>query len=293
MYIYTAVPLYYQTDDKKFSLYKPAGISVNERRVEKGLLPGRLYVKRQDKIKSVWELQKTLNRQLKEDLSSNRPENLKKTLINIVQESFAEPRGGSLEGLSETANILVKETIKESDIVNNFLNVSYKNYTTVLHSINVMVLALGYAAYEKYSLAEKKILGLSALLHDVGKIKITAELFTAPKKLSDDEFKMMQTHTVLGYQILSNCKFGNPEIKLCALQHHEKLDGSGYPGGLKQFSKQAQIIGLIDSYEALTNDDRPYRNVLAPLKALTILKDDVEQGKFDKKIFENFAYSLL
>ncbi len=103
----------------------------------------------------------------------------------------------------------------------------------------------------------------------------------------------MQRHTIEGYNILTNCQFKNKEIKFTALYHHEKLDGSGYPYGKKKISETAQIIGLIDCYEALTNDDRPYRSAIDPLSALTLIKKDVEEGKFDSNIFEKFAYSLL
>jgi HD-GYP domain-containing protein (c-di-GMP phosphodiesterase class II) len=71
------------------------------------------------------------------------------------------------------------------------------------------------------------------------------------------------------------------------------MDGSGYPNGSIRISRMAQIVAIIDCYEALTNDDRPYRSASEPLKALTIIKDDVEAGKFNKKSFEKFAYSLL
>ena len=93
--------------------------------------------------------------------------------------------------------------------------------------------------------------------------------------------------------MLSRCKFSNPDIKLSALQHHEKVDGSGYPGGISRIPKISQIVGIIDCYEALTNDDRPYRSAMDPLKALTIIKDDVVAGKFNRRIFEKFCYSLI
>ena len=103
----------------------------------------------------------------------------------------------------------------------------------------------------------------------------------------------MKSHTIAGYRILSNCKFASPEIKLSALQHHEKIDGNGYPSGINRISKVAQIVSLADCYEALTSDDRPYRNALEPFKTLSIIKDDVVAGKFSRKIFEKFCYSLI
>ena len=122
---------------------------------------------------------------------------------------------------------------------------------------------------------------------------VTNEILKSPKKLTGKEFEKMKAHTIQGYNILDNCKFIYKEIKLTALQHHEKLDGSGYPKKLSEISKVSQIIGLIDCYEALTNDDRPYRDAMAPLKALTLLKDEVMAGKYNRRIFEKFAYSLI
>jgi len=256
-------------------------------------VPGKLYIKQEDKIKGIQEIQKVFNRQLSEDVRSNNAKKVKETLVNIVQETMAEPRSGSLEGVSETVNILINEYTKDSDVIKNLLIVSKQDYSTVIHSINVMAIVLGYANFIDCSLYEKKILGLSALLHDVGKTKINTDLLTAPRKLTDEEFNEIKQHTTKGYEILSKCNFGYKEIALTALQHHEKLDGSGYPQGITSIEKTAQIVGFIDCYEALTNDDRPYRNAMSPFKTLKLIKQDVESDKFSRNLFETFAHSLL
>ncbi len=77
------------------------------------------------------------------------------------------------------------------------------------------------------------------------------------------------------------------------MKYFQKLDGSGCPYGITNIEKTAQIIGFIDCYEALTNDDRPYRNAMTPLKTLKLIKQNVESDKFSRKLFEKFAYSLL
>ena len=290
---YQKISLYYQTKGRKFVLYKPPGKTIEEIRLEKEQIPGRLYIRQDDKIKGIQEIQKAFNRQLSNDVHSNNPDKVKETLVNIVQETLSEPRSGSLEGVSETVNILISEYTKDSDVLKNLLIVSKQDYSTVIHSINVMALVLGYANFIDCSLAEKKILGLSALLHDVGKTKIDTDLLTVPRKLSDEEFNEIKQHTIKGYDILNKCKFGYKEIALTALQHHEKLDGSGYPHGMTIIEKTAQIVGFIDCYEALTNDDRPYRNAMPPLKTLKLIKQDVESEKFSRNLFERFAYSLL
>jgi HD-GYP domain-containing protein (c-di-GMP phosphodiesterase class II) len=290
---YKDVPLHVQGKGHKFVLYKPPGMTLHDMRVSEGLHPKKLYIKQTDKIAGIQEVQKVFNQQLKENIQSNNPEKIRDTVVSIMEETLTEPRSGSLEGVSDTVNILVDEYTQEHDVIKNLVDVSATDYTTALHSINVMALVLGYAVYADYSLSQQKIMGLSALLHDVGKTKINTDLLTAPKRLTDEEFMEIQRHTTTGFNILSNCKFESREIKLAALQHHEKLDGSGYPNQLRQISEVSQIIGFIDCYEAITSDDRPYRNSLDPLKALMLIKKDVVAGKFDTKIFEKFAYSLL
>lgn len=290
---YKGVPLYVQGKRQNFVLYKPTGMRLHDMRITEGLHPKKLYIKHTDKIAGIQEAQKVFNQHLKENIQSNKPEKIRETLVNIMEETLTEPRSGSLEGVSDTVNIVVDEYIQDNDVIKNLVDMSAKDYTTALHSVNVMALVLGYAAYADYSLPQQKLMGLCALLHDIGKTKINTDLLTAPKRLTDEEFMEMQRHTTTGFNILSNCKFESREIKLAALQHHEKLDGSGYPNRLRQISEMSQIIGFIDCYEALTSDDRPYRNSMDPLKALMLIKKDVEAGKFDKTIFEKFAYSLL
>ena len=289
---YRKIPLFSNTTSGAFVLYKPMGTTLAEMRVKDGLIPNKLYIKHNDKIKGIQEAQKVFNRQLKENIRSNQPEKVKETIVNIMQETLAEPRAGSLEGVSQTVNILVGDYAGETDVIRNLLFVANKDYTTVLHSINVMALVLGYADHMEYSVAQKRVLGLCALLHDVGKTKIDTNLLTAPRKLTSDEFNEIKQHTVRGYQILDRCRFGNKEVKDTALNHHEKLDGSGYPNGKKVISQIAQLIGFIDCYEALTNDDRPYRSAMDPFRALSLIKTDIENGKFSRDIFEKFANSL-
>jgi HD-GYP domain-containing protein (c-di-GMP phosphodiesterase class II) len=145
------------------------------------------------------------------------------------------------------------------------------------------------------SLPETRRLGLGALLHDVGKAEIPSEILQAPRKLSPEEFEIMKSHTGIGERLIRAINRLGEDVALAALQHHEKLDGSGYPKGLQKrdISFNGQLIGIIDCYEALTNEERPYRRALEPLETLELLKRDVEAGKFDRRLFEKFCYSLI
>lgn len=289
---YQEIPLYTKAD-KSFVLYKPAGMTLGDMRLNEARHPNKLYIQQKDKLKGLQEAQKGFNKLLTTNIQSGSPEQIKETLITMMEETLDEPRSGSLEGVSETIDILVSDYSRETQVVETLWKVSSKDYTTVLHSINVMAFALGFAAHTDFDLQEMRIFGLAALLHDVGKTKIDPEILQSTRKLSDQEFEEMQKHTIIGFNILDKCQFSDKRIKFVALNHHEKIDGTGYPNGKNNLPEFAQIIGIIDCYEALTNDDRPYRSAMDPLKALKIIKEDVIASKFDPKSFEQFAYSLI
>ena len=293
-FAYQKFPLFYQSVNGDFVLYKPAGITLEDMRIRERLLPKKLYIQKRNKIKAVQEIQKEYNSQLKQSIQQKDRANVRNIVHNVVRVTLEEPVSGSIEGMKETVGILVSEFTKDFNVVKSLLDLAAKDYTTVLHSVNVMALALGYARYVNYDQGQKRILGLAALLHDVGKVRIKTEVLQAPRQLTNDEFREVQQHTVKGYNILDKCKFSNPEIKMTALQHHEKLDGTGYPLQTFKITEFAQIVSIIDCYEALTNDDRLYRKSMTPLNALEIIQSEiVDTGKFSKEIFKNFARLLL
>ena len=102
----------------------------------------------------------------------------------------------------------------------------------------------------------------------------------------------MQAHTTIGFQILKQNTNSLGKARTGCIEHHEKLDGSGYPKGTGEISECGQILSIIDCYEAITNDDRPYRSAMDPLRALEMMKEETDSGKFNREIFEDFAYSL-
>ena len=293
-FAYEKFPLYYQAVNGDFVLYKPAGTTLIDMRIREQLLPKKLYIQKKNKIGAVQEIQKAFNSQLTQSIQQNDLKKVRNIVQNVVMVTLEEPASGSIEGIKETVDILVSEYTKDFNVIKSLMDLTANDYTTVLHSVNVMALALGYASYVNYDGGKKKILGLAALLHDVGKVRIKTELLQAPRQLTNEEFKEVQQHTIKGFNILDNCKFANVEIKMTALQHHEKLDGSGYPLHTTNIEEFAQIVSIIDCYEALTNDDRLYRKSMTPLNALEVIQAEiVDTGKFSKELFKNFAHLLL
>ena len=118
-------------------------------------------------------------------------------------------------------------------------------------------------------------IGLIALVHDIGKISVPAEMLVKPSKLTEIEFAMIKTHAFEGYEILKGIEFPWPIAKI-VLQHHEYLNGSGYPQGLKgkEILIESRIITVADVIEAMTSH-RPYR----PALKLEIATDHINQNK--------------
>ncbi|HZX33157.1 MAG TPA: MASE3 domain-containing protein [Rhodocyclaceae bacterium] len=123
------------------------------------------------------------------------------------------------------------------------------------------VAELSGAIARELGLPEDRIhaIALAATIHDLGKINIPAEILTRPGKLSDIEFSLIKTHPAMGYEIIKNIDFPWP-IAAAMRQHHERLDGSGYPDGLTgdAITLEARIIGAADVVEAMSSH-RPYR----------------------------------
>ncbi len=143
------------------------------------------------------------------------------------------------------------------------------------HSENVASLSVMIG--EMLGLNEKELIGLkiAALLHDAGKIAVPAEILFKPGELSELEWEFMKLHPIIGYEIIKNVDFPWP-VQEGVLQHHERLDGSGYPYGLKgdEISLFARIIAVADVVDAITSF-RPYR----PAIPLSVAIDELIAGK--------------
>ena len=116
-------------------------------------------------------------------------------------------------------------------------------------------------------------LRIGATLHDFGIIRIPTEILSKPGKLTPEEYETMKQHPVHGYQILKSIEFPWPVLKMI-LQHHERLDGSGYPGGISgdDIILEARIIAVADIVDSMASD-RPYRKALPIETALREIKD--------------------
>ena len=116
---------------------------------------------------------------------------------------------------------------------------------------------------------------MAGTIHDIGKVAVPAEILTKSGKISEIEFDMVKTHTEVGYNILRNIEFPWPVAEM-AFQHHERMNGSGYPSGLtgEEILLEARILAVADVVEAMASH-RPYRPALSTKEAL----DEISSNK--------------
>jgi len=140
---------------------------------------------------------------------------------------------------------------------------------------------------QKMGLSVKGIesLRFGGILHDIGKVAVHRDILNKPGTLGSDEMKVMKRHPDVGYLLCQPFE-KTLDLSLEAVRHHhEKLDGSGYPDGLKgeDISMEARIMAVVDIYDALITD-RPYRTGIPEEKALIILCQEAREGKLDKEV---------
>lgn len=131
---------------------------------------------------------------------------------------------------------------------------------------------------------------MAANVHDIGKIAIPAEILMKPGPLTEDEFQLVKGHVRAGYRILESIDFHGP-VALAVLQHHERLNGQGYPGGIDDPIAEARILMVADVYDALTSA-RTYRTGLTPEGAVAMMQNG-EAGALDAEVLRQLAVSVL
>jgi putative nucleotidyltransferase with HDIG domain len=139
---------------------------------------------------------------------------------------------------------------------------------TYMHSMNVALICHMIGTWVGLPPEEINVLATCGLLHDIGKLQIPNEIITKPDKLTDEEFQLVRSHPRLGYDILRPKDLDN-RVKLAALQHHERFNGSGYPRHLEgsEISNFSAIVAIADVYDAMTSN-RAYRKGICPFKVI-------------------------
>ncbi len=179
----------------------------------------------------------------------------------------------------EVENELLTANVKLNNLLNDTVGglvsaIELRDPYTAGHQRRVTQLAMAIA--QKLNLPKDKLdcIRIAAMIHDIGKINVPAEILSKPGKINQFELELLQNHPQAGYDILKAIEFPWP-IAETVLQHHERMDGSGYPNGLKEdeILIQAKVIHVADVVEAMSSD-RPYRPAMGTEIALNELNEN-------------------
>jgi len=159
------------------------------------------------------------------------------------------------------------------------------------HSLNVAILLANFANYLGMSEDEVQDLSYAGFLHDLGKIKIPDEILHKPGRLTDSEMEVMKGHVKYGVDYLKSTEIAPPLIQAIS-EHHERLDGLGYPAGTKgdDISQAGRMLAIADMYDALTAD-RVYKSGMSSQRAFSILMSDAPT-RLDQSLVQQFIKCL-
>ena len=220
------------------------------------------------------------------------------SIVNNVENLFLTAKKNNkidVEEATKTFEPLLDNLHLERDVVSMLLLLNNQSSYTYQHSVQVGMLSYYLANWLGYSDEEAVRIGNAGFLHDIGKSKIDEAILNKPSKLTDDEYNLVKQHTIFGYEIIKN-SIDDEDIALGALQHHERVNGVGYPYGLKgdEISTYGRIIAVCDIYSAMISS-RIYqkeRDLLFVLKEIERLSyeqlDPVIAQTFIKHMIPNF-----
>lgn len=164
---------------------------------------------------------------------------------------------------------------------------------TFMHSVAVCALMVSLARQLQLSEAQAREAGMAGLVHDMGKALMPTEVLNKPGALTQEEFAIMKSHPEAGYQLLKEGgAVGEVALDVC-LHHHEKINGRGYPKGLKgdEVSLYAKMGAVCDVYDAITSN-RPYKTGWDPAESLMKMATWTKEGHFDERVFQAFVKSM-
>lgn len=188
---------------------------------------------------------------------------------------------------------MIHQAAQTSQLTSLFSTLQAKDDYTYRHNIAVGVMSNLLGTWMGLERQELLQLTTAALLHDVGKMLIPVEILNKAGKLTEEEFALMKNHTVFGYDLLKKTVGINYRQALVALQHHERMDGSGYPLGIKQESIDlfSRIVAVADIFHAMTSK-RAYRDP-APLNEVLERMEKGAFGVLDPRITRLFVHKMM
>jgi putative nucleotidyltransferase with HDIG domain len=201
-------------------------------------------------------------------------------------------RSIDVTGAREVVSDMVDSIVRNPDAMQWLTNLRKRDEYTAIHSMNVCIFALSFGRYLGLNDSELNELGIGALLHDIGKMRMPLEILNKQGRLSDEEYDIVRQHARHGYEILQQTPGLPPSALEVAYSHHERKKGNGYPRGLTndQIPLYAKMVAIVDIYDAITSD-RAYHDGMNTLDALKNMFEWREH-ELDSDLVERFIRCL-
>ena len=212
-----------------------------------------------------------------------------------VIEMFSDARMGKAIQVEE-ARALVEDisnsVLRQPHALISLARLKTADEYTYMHSVAVCALMIALARQLNLSEDMVREAGFAGLLHDIGKVGIPLKVLNKPGKLTDDEFAVVKSHPDVGAKILIESYDVSPMVLDVCLHHHEKVDGTGYPHGLKgdTISLYAKMGAVCDVYDAITSN-RPYKKGWSPADSIRKMAE-WSKGHFDEAVFQAFVKTV-
>ena len=200
-------------------------------------------------------------------------------IVKAVQgifESIQQSRRIPIMEMRELAEQMIHPLTDKRGVLSCLYEVKSHSDYTFEHSVNVAITTGVFSNWLHYGDIEQRNLIMAGLLHDIGKLNVPLQILDKPDKLLDSEFRIIKKHPGEGYNFLANLDEFSEGTKMGVWQHHERMDGSGYPCGLKrtEIHEYAKIVAIADIYDAMTSN-RAYRHKLTPLTAMELIAEQM------------------
>jgi HD-GYP domain-containing protein (c-di-GMP phosphodiesterase class II) len=211
--------------------------------------------------------------------------------VDIMQKLLEDPKAENIgevkKGIAEMANLIMSDDQTSSQL----LKLTSHDYYTYTHCVNVGIysMLLAKAVFKGTDAHNMQELASGFFLHDIGKVNIDTALINKQGKFTVEEMQLMKLHPEFGYKLLSDTSQLTKECRIIVMHHHERVDGTGYPKGIKDedIHIYGRICCIADVYDALTSQ-RSYKQSRNPFEAFKIMKEEM-LGHFSMNIFEKFV----
>lgn len=211
--------------------------------------------------------------------------------IEMMQHLLESPTAENIHASKQAISSITDLILSDDKTADNLLRITTHDFYTYTHSVNVGVtgLMLSKALFKNSDAHDLHELGAGFFLHDLGKVKVNPDVLNKPARLTEAEMRHVRIHPYQGYKLLESADALSEECRLIVMQHHEFVDGTGYPRKLEgdEIHLYGKICGIADVFDALTAE-RSYKKAMSTFDALKLMKEQMI-SHFDKKLFTSFV----